>query len=78
LETNLEHAILGSPDGHAWAAATESIRQARKKQVPEKAIEILKSIALLTLFGRPANLSATEDMLLAASDIDDKKELDEY
>ncbi|ELA7189548.1 hypothetical protein RAL72_002794 [Vibrio alginolyticus] len=78
LETNLEHAILGSPDGHAWAAATESIRQASKKQVPEKAIEILKSIALLTLFGRPANLSATEDMLLAASDIDDKKELDEY
>ncbi|WMN82029.1 hypothetical protein [Vibrio parahaemolyticus] len=78
LETNLEHAILGSPDGHAWAAATESIRQATKKQAPAKAIEILKSIALLTLFGRPANLSATEDMLLAASDIDDKKELDEY
>ncbi|WP_025586934.1 hypothetical protein [Vibrio parahaemolyticus] len=78
LETNLEHAILGSPDGHAWAAATESIRQATKKQAPEKAIEILKSIALLTLFGRPAALSATEEVLLAANDIDDKKELDEY
>lgn len=78
LEANLEHAILGSPDGHAWAAATESIRQANKKQVPEKAIEILKSIALLTLFGRPANLAATEEMLLASSDINDKNELDEY
>ncbi|PNH95612.1 hypothetical protein [Vibrio diazotrophicus] len=78
LETNLEHAILGSPDGHGWAAATESIRQASTKQVPEKAIEILKSIALLTLFGRPANLAATEEMLLASSDIDDRKELDEY
>lgn len=78
LEVNLEHAILGSPDGHGWAAATESIRQATKKQVPEKAIELLKAIALITLFGKPANLSATEDMLLAASDVNDKEELDEY
>ncbi|USD59493.1 hypothetical protein J4N45_13315 [Vibrio sp. SCSIO 43140] len=78
LEVNLEHAILGSPDGHGWAAATESIRQATKKQVPEKAIEILKAIALITLFGKPANLYATEDMLLAASGINDKEELDEY
>lgn len=78
LEVNLEHAILGSPDGHGWAAATESIRQATKKQVPEKAVEILKSIALITLFGKPANLSATEEMLLAASDVSDREELDEY
>ncbi|MFA0660605.1 hypothetical protein AB4619_15920 [Vibrio splendidus] len=78
LEVNLEHAILGSPDGHGWAAATESIRQATKKQVPEKAIEILKSIALITLFGKPANLSATEEMLLAASNVHDQEELDEY
>ncbi|MET2946691.1 hypothetical protein ABXV18_01205 [Vibrio owensii] len=78
LEVNLEHAILGSPDGHGWAAATESIRQATKKQVPEKAIEILKAIALITLFGKPANLSATEDMLIAASGVNDKEELDEY
>ncbi|WP_261894132.1 hypothetical protein [Vibrio cyclitrophicus] len=78
LEVNLEHAILGSPDGHGWAAATESIRQATKKQVPEKAIEILKSIALITLFGKPANLSATEEMLLAASSVHDQEELDEY
>ncbi|MEZ8891484.1 hypothetical protein AB4239_03735 [Vibrio sp. 10N.286.45.C10] len=78
LEVNLEHAILGSPDGHGWAAATESIRQATKKQVPEKAIEVLKSIALITLFGKPANLSATEEMLLAASNVHDQEELDEY
>lgn len=78
LETNLEYAILGSPDGHAWAAATESIRQADKKSVPAKAIEVLKSIALITLFGKHANLSATEDMLLAACDISNKKELNDY
>lgn len=78
LEANLEHTILGSPDGHAWAASAESIRQANKKQVPKKAIKILKSIALLTLFGRPANLAATEEILLVSSDIDDKNELDNY
>ncbi|CCN82735.1 conserved hypothetical protein [Vibrio nigripulchritudo SFn27] len=78
LEVNLEHTILGSPDGHGWAAATESIRQATKKQVPEKAVEILKSIALITLFGKPANLSATEEILLAASAISDREELNEY
>lgn len=78
LEINLEHAILGSPDGHGWAAATESIRLANKKQVPEKAIEVLKSIALLTLFGKPANLSATDEMLLAANDGCDEEELAEY
>ncbi|WP_107851508.1 hypothetical protein [Oceanimonas marisflavi] len=78
LETNLEHAILGSPDGHAWAAATESIRQASKKEVPEKAIDVLKSIALITLFGKPANLSATEEMLLASCEVNSKAELNEY
>lgn len=80
LETNLEHAILGSPDGHGWAAATESIRKARINidNVSEKAIEVLKSIALITLFGKPANLTATEDMLVGACNLNDKEELDEY
>lgn len=78
LEINLEHAILGSPDGHAWAAATESIRLASKKGLPARAIEVLKSIALLTLFGKPANLAATEEMLLAACGIADKEELDDH
>lgn len=77
LETNLEHAILGSPDGHAWAAATESIRQANKKQLPAEAIEVLKSIALITLFGKQANLSATNEMLLASCKIDDNNVLNE-
>lgn len=78
LETNLEHAILGSPDGHGWAEAVEAIRQAIKKQVPEKAIEVLKSIAIVSLFGKPANLSATDEMLLAACNISDKAELNKY
>ncbi|MGF1688788.1 hypothetical protein L4C36_19230 [Photobacterium japonica] len=78
LEANLEHIILSSPDGHAWAAATESIRIANQKDLPSQAIDLLKSIALLTLFGRPANLTASEAILLAATQISDTNELNEY
>ncbi len=78
LETNLEHTIISSPDGHGWAAATESIRVAKQKDLPLHAVSILKSIALITLFGRPANITATEDILFAATKLPDKKELEEY
>ncbi|MFS1982712.1 hypothetical protein BCU00_002195 [Vibrio breoganii] len=75
LETNLEHAILSSPDGHAWAEASEAIN---KVDVPEDTLNILKSIALINLFGKPAKLYATEPMLQAASGIEDSAELKEH
>lgn len=78
LEANLEHSIISSPDGHAWAAAAESIRIAKQKDLPVQAIYLLKAIALITLFGRPANLSATEALLLTATEVKDINELNEY
>ncbi|GAD88828.1 hypothetical protein VHA01S_010_00540 [Vibrio halioticoli NBRC 102217] len=72
LETNLEHAILSSPDGHGWAEASEAIN---KVDVPQDTLNILKSIALLNLFGKPAKLYATEPMLQAASGIEDRNKL---
>ncbi|MDN2483442.1 hypothetical protein [Vibrio agarivorans] len=78
LEVNLEHAILGSPDGHGWATATESIRVATQKGLPSQAIDILKSIALLTLFGKPANLTATEEFIFASTNVSSREELQEY
>jgi energy-coupling factor transporter ATP-binding protein EcfA2 len=78
LETNHEHTILNSPDGHAWAAAAESIRIAVQKDLPEPAINLLKTIALITLFGKPANLAASDDLLLAATDIVSKEDLANY
>lgn len=78
LEVNLEHAILSSPDGHSWATATESIRQAIQKGLPTTAIDILKNIALITLFGSSANLSATEELLLVSTQVKDKTELNAY
>ncbi|MFB2659048.1 hypothetical protein [Shewanella xiamenensis] len=64
LETNLEFAILGSPDGHAWAEASEVINRI---DVSEKTLNILKSIALINLFGKTAKLYATNELIQAAS-----------
>nr|VVV06591.1 hypothetical protein AW0309160_04085 [Aliivibrio wodanis] len=75
LETNLEHAILGSPDGHGWAEASETINRV---DVPETTLKVLKAIALLTLFGKPAKLFSTELTLQAATGIEDQLELKDH
>ncbi|MGO4998458.1 hypothetical protein [Oceanisphaera sp. W20_SRM_FM3] len=75
LESNLEHAILSSPDGHAWAEASETISRI---DVENSTLIILKSIALLNIFGRQANLYATNKMLLAILGTENKKELDAH
>ena len=75
LETNLEHAILGSPDGRSWAEASEVINRI---DIPETTLNILKSIALISLFGKPAKLYPTELTLQAAVGIKGALELREH
>lgn len=75
LETNLEHAILGSPDGHAWAEASEAINRI---DVSDITLSLLKSIALINLFGKQAKLYATEQLLKAASGIENIAVLKEH
>lgn len=75
LETNLEYAILGSPDGHAWAEASEVINRI---DVSEDTRNILKSIALINLFGKPAKLYATNELIKAAVGVDNPRDLDEH
>lgn len=75
LEANMEHAILGSPDGHGWATAADAIRKALKQDFSPQCIALLKAISLITLFGKSANLTATESILLTATEITDKKQL---
>lgn len=77
LEANMEHTILNSPDGHAWATAADAIRKALTQDVSIQCIELLKSISLITLFGKAANLTATEKLLLTATTINDIKQLQE-
>ena len=72
LETNLEHAILSSPDGRGWAETSEVINRI---DVPETTLNILKSIALISLFGKSAKLYSTELTLQAAIGIEDVLEL---
>ncbi len=50
LRTNMEAAILASPDGHRWATAAEAIDRCDATGEDEFCIRILKSIALLDLF----------------------------
>ncbi len=76
LEANMEHAILGSPDGHGWATAAEAIRKASKQDFSSETIKLLKAISLITLFGKAANLTATNQLLLTATAISDPEQLD--
>jgi energy-coupling factor transporter ATP-binding protein EcfA2 len=75
LETNLEYSILGSPDGHAWAEASEVINRV---DVSDVTLNILKAIALINLFGKPAKLYATNGLIKAAAGLDSEKELEEH
>lgn len=77
LEANMEHAILGSPDGHGWAAAAEAIRKASKQNFSPESIQLLKSISLITLFGKAANLTATSQLLLTATVICESEQLNQ-
>ncbi|EJT1338677.1 hypothetical protein QNE93_001433 [Vibrio vulnificus] len=76
LEANMEHAILGSPDGHGWATAAEAIRKASKQDFSPETIKLLKAISLITLFGKAANLTATNQLLLTATAINQPEQLD--
>lgn len=74
LETNLEYSILSSPDGHAWAEASEVIHRV---DASEETIKLLKAIALINLFGKPAKLYATTAILKAATGLIEK-DLEEH
>ncbi|MEZ8082738.1 hypothetical protein [Enterovibrio norvegicus] len=77
LEANMEHLILGSPDGHGWATAADAIRKALKQDFSPESILLLKAISLITLFGKSANLTATDKVLLTATSISEAEQLNE-
>ena len=64
LRTNLEPAILASPDGHRWALGAEAVERAETKVDPLQ-LELVKTVALIDLFRNGSGLAADEPTLLS-------------
>jgi hypothetical protein len=62
LRTNLEPAILASPDGHRWALGAEAVERAETKVDPLQ-LELVKTVALIELFRNGSGLAADEPTL---------------
>jgi hypothetical protein len=67
LRTNLEPAILASPDGHRWSMAVEAIERCVAAGGSAIHLELLKTIALLDLFRERSGLAADADLLTACA-----------
>jgi hypothetical protein len=64
LRTNLEPAILASPDGHRWALGAEAVERAETK-VDSLQLSLVKTVALIELFRNGSGLAADEPTLLS-------------
>ena len=65
LRSNLEPAILASPDGHRWAQAVEAVERAEAKSGDPLLVAIIKNIAVIDLFRNGSGLSADLPVLSA-------------
>jgi len=71
LRTNLEPAILASPDGHRWAVAVNVLDRCEAMGGDELHIRLLKVIAAVDMLKDHSGLSASRDLLaLALPDFD--------
>ena len=77
LESNLEHHIVGTNDGHAWMVASEAIVRVGNNG-SDIHRQLIKTIAILNLFGRTLGMYATDKAVKAAMDHIDPKELEKY
>lgn len=66
LEYNLEFHILPSEDGKQWSEAKDAINRAHLKCSSPHAVSLLKTIALINLFGNSAHIFASEQSLQLA------------
>ena len=63
LRSNLEQAILASPDGHRWAQAVEAVERASAKGAGETEMVLAKSLALIDMFRGVSGLAADDSVL---------------
>ena len=58
LRSNLEPAILASPDGHRWSQAVEAVERAEAKTGDTFLVSIIKNIAVIDMFRNGSGLAA--------------------
>lgn len=58
LRSNLEPAILASPDGHRWSQAVEAVERAEVKTSDPLLVSLIKNIAVIDLFRNGSGLAA--------------------
>ena len=63
LRSNLEPAILASPDGHRWSQAVEAIERTEAKAGDPFLVELIKNIAIIDLFRNGSGLAADSAVL---------------
>lgn len=65
LRSNLEPAILASPDGHRWSQAVEAIERTEARTGNPFLVELIKNIAIIDLFRNGSGLAADASVLEA-------------
>lgn len=67
LKTNLEPAILSSPDGHRWAVSAEAVERVESR-FAEPHVSIVKTVGLIELFRNGSGLAAESAVLFECAE----------
>ena len=76
LRSNLEPAILASPDGHRWSQAVEAVERTEAKSGNPFHISLIKNIAIIDLFRNGSGLAADTDVLESIFYKEPKKQIE--
>ena len=76
LRSNLEPAILASPDGHRWSQAVEAVERAEAKTGDPLLVVLIKNIAVIDLFRNGSGLAADAAVIGALFYDKTREELD--
>lgn len=70
LRSNLEPAILASPDGHRWSTAVDAIERCESRGGTQSHLRVLKAVALLDLFKDRSGLLPTPEVAACVAELD--------
>ncbi|WP_287964966.1 ATP-binding protein [Diaphorobacter sp.] len=76
LRSNLESAILASPDGHRWSQAVEAVERAEAKTGDALLVCLIKNIAVIDMFRNGSGLAADAAVIGALFYDKTREELD--